>query len=179
MEKAVKLLGRYFIPYINGCLLSLYPYEKCCRPFYHTTCTLGLYVSIYLKFSDGFFAVFLVLFFQLYLFLSFFRTFNLIICLFLKCYNPPLNCKKILQEKRCAIQIDEICNDCPNSTVIEKLLEEANRPINGYVRNVLINGNTEVSETHNPANGSASQEVRIAIRIPYFSIPNYTVIKMN
>ncbi|VDO16658.1 unnamed protein product [Brugia timori] len=45
MEKAVKLFGKYFIPYINGCLLTLYPYEKCCRPFYHTNCTLGLYVS--------------------------------------------------------------------------------------------------------------------------------------
>lgn len=49
MEKAIKLLARYFIPYINGCLLALYPYEKCCRPFYHTSYTLELYVSICLK----------------------------------------------------------------------------------------------------------------------------------
>ncbi|VDK72637.1 unnamed protein product [Litomosoides sigmodontis] len=104
MEKAVKLLGGYFIPYINGCLLALYPYEKCCRPFYHTTFTLGLY------------------------------------------------------EKRCAIQIKEICNDFPNSPIIQKLLEEANRPMNGYIRNVLPNGNTEASETHNHDNSSASQE---------------------
>ncbi|KAM3722601.1 Conserved oligomeric Golgi complex subunit [Dirofilaria immitis] len=106
MEKAVKLLGGYFIPYINSCLLALYPYEKCCRPFYHTTCTLEQY------------------------------------------------------EKRCAIQIEELCNDCPNSIVAEKLMEEANHFINRYHKTVPIpiNGNSEVSETHVPDCSSVSHE---------------------
>ncbi|KAL3993700.1 Dor1-like family protein [Acanthocheilonema viteae] len=106
MDKAIKLLGRCFIPYINGCLLALYPYEKCCRPFYHTSCTLELY------------------------------------------------------EKKCVIQIKEICSNCPNSIIIEKLMEEASHPMNGYVRSVstLANGNAEVSETDMPDNNSVSQE---------------------
>lgn len=77
MEKAIKLLVRYFVPYINSCLLVLYPYEKCCRTFYHTAYTLEQY------------------------------------------------------EKRCAVQIKELCNDNPNSTVNEKLLEEVNCIVNG------------------------------------------------
>uniref|UniRef100_A0A0R3RXS2 Conserved oligomeric Golgi complex subunit 8 n=1 Tax=Elaeophora elaphi TaxID=1147741 RepID=A0A0R3RXS2_9BILA len=111
MEKAIKLLGRYFIPYINGCLLALFPYEKCCRPFYHTTFTLELY------------------------------------------------------EKNCAIQIKEICNDCSNSIIIEKLLEEATCPMNGYVRSIstFANGSAEVKETNVPDN-TVSQEVRITVR---------------
>ncbi|VIO92901.1 Conserved oligomeric Golgi complex component 8, putative [Brugia malayi] len=106
MEKAVKLFGKYFIPYINGCLLTLYPYEKCCRPFYHTNCTLGLY------------------------------------------------------EKMCAIQIKEICKDCPNSTVIEKLLEEANNSMNEFVGSILTvtNGNAEYSGTNVPDNNGVPQE---------------------
>ncbi|CAG9535159.1 unnamed protein product [Cercopithifilaria johnstoni] len=113
MEKAVKLLGRYFIPCINGHLLALYPYEKCCRPFYHTTCTLELY------------------------------------------------------EKRCALQIKEICNGCPNSIVIEKLLEEANHSMNEYVRSVsiLANENAEDSEIHNTDNNSVLQE-EVALKLP-------------
>ncbi|VDK79810.1 unnamed protein product [Onchocerca ochengi] len=106
MEKAIKLLGKYFMPYINSCLLTLYPYEKCCRPFYYTTCTLELY------------------------------------------------------EKRYVIPIQEICNDCPNSIVSEKLLEETNRYINGYneIVSTLTNGNAEISETHVPENSNISQE---------------------
>uniref|UniRef100_F1L1L0 Conserved oligomeric Golgi complex subunit 8 n=1 Tax=Ascaris suum TaxID=6253 RepID=F1L1L0_ASCSU len=41
--KAVKLLTCHFVPYINRCLLVLFPYEKCCRPFYHTAFTLEQY----------------------------------------------------------------------------------------------------------------------------------------
>ncbi|EFO21480.2 hypothetical protein LOAG_07009 [Loa loa] len=114
MEKAIKLLGKYFIPYINGCLLALYPYEICCRPFYRTICTLEQY------------------------------------------------------EKRCAVQIKEICNDCPNSIVIEKLLEEANRSINKYVGNVLTvtNENTEVCETNVPdSNGVSQEEVMLKLSL--------------
>uniref|UniRef100_A0A915PPE6 Conserved oligomeric Golgi complex subunit 8 n=1 Tax=Setaria digitata TaxID=48799 RepID=A0A915PPE6_9BILA len=105
IEKAVKLLAKYFIPYINGCLLALYPYEKCCRPFYHTTCTLQLY------------------------------------------------------EKRCALQITEICKDCPKSIVIEKLLEEMDRPVNGYDEAVLAySENVEGSEVYIRENNSGPQE---------------------
>ncbi|VDK18628.1 unnamed protein product, partial [Anisakis simplex] len=51
--KALKLLARYFIPYLNACLLVLFPYEKCCRLFYHTTFSLERYESrLRLKISD-------------------------------------------------------------------------------------------------------------------------------
>uniref|UniRef100_A0A9J2Q228 Conserved oligomeric Golgi complex subunit 8 n=1 Tax=Ascaris lumbricoides TaxID=6252 RepID=A0A9J2Q228_ASCLU len=43
--KAVKLLTCHFVPYINRCLLVLFPYEKCCRPFYHTAFTLEQYLT--------------------------------------------------------------------------------------------------------------------------------------
>ncbi|MCP9257478.1 Conserved oligomeric Golgi complex subunit 8 [Dirofilaria immitis] len=64
------------------------------------------------------------------------------------------------QEKRCAIQIEELCNDCPNSIVTEKLMEEANHFINRYHKTVPIpiNGNSEVSETHVPDCSSVSHE---------------------
>lgn len=70
-----------------------------------------------------------------------------------------------MQEKRCAIQIKEVCSDCPNTIIIEKLLEEANRSMNGCVGSVstLANGGAEVSETHVPDNNSVSQEVRITV----------------
>lgn len=42
-SKAIQLLSRYFVPYLNRCLLVLFPYEKCCRPFYHTAFSLEQY----------------------------------------------------------------------------------------------------------------------------------------
>ncbi|VDN88472.1 unnamed protein product [Brugia pahangi] len=60
----------------------------------------------------------------------------------------------------CAIQIKEICKDCPNSTVIEKLLEEANNSMNEFVGSILTvtNGNTEYSGTNIPDNNGVPQE---------------------
>ncbi|VDK43017.1 unnamed protein product [Gongylonema pulchrum] len=95
MEKAVKLLSKYFVPYINGCLLTFYPYEKCCRPFYHTAYTLEQY------------------------------------------------------EKRCGVQIKDLCKDCPSSFVIDKLLEEFEHIVNGH-NGILpadaVNGNVFENE---------------------------------
>uniref|UniRef100_A0A0N5CQ53 Conserved oligomeric Golgi complex subunit 8 n=1 Tax=Thelazia callipaeda TaxID=103827 RepID=A0A0N5CQ53_THECL len=45
VERAVKLLAVYFIPHLNSCLLTLYPYEKCCRPFYQIIYSLEQYVN--------------------------------------------------------------------------------------------------------------------------------------
>lgn len=41
--KAVKLIAYHFVPYFNRCLLVLFPYEKCCRPFYNTAISLEQY----------------------------------------------------------------------------------------------------------------------------------------
>lgn len=43
LAKAVKLIVRYFLPYLHCCLLILFPYERCCRPFYNTVVSFEEY----------------------------------------------------------------------------------------------------------------------------------------
>lgn len=62
----------------------------------------------------------------------------------------------ILQEKRCAVQVKELCKDSPTSLVRERLLDEAESIVNGHGEVFLTPISGSVLDNGVPADGNGN-----------------------